>query len=206
MKTVVCLNGPPRSGKDTLAKMFEENCVATRHCENKEALMRLALEISGVSKSEWYERYNSKLQVLPSSTALWKKDLPWYLLPYNKKTGDCFSQRDFLIYISENVMKPHFGNDYFGQKSAHLVIHDKENDTFAFSDGGFPEELEVMFQYPEIKVVLVRLHRKDCDFSKDSRDYLFLPEGCDEKHTEADIFVGENQIEKAFDQIYDLVF
>ena len=186
--------------------MFEENCVATRHCENKEALMRLALEISGVSKSEWYERYNSKLQVLPSSTALWKKDLPWYLLPYNKKTGDCFSQRDFLIYISENVMKPHFGNDYFGQKSAHLVIHDKENDTFAFSDGGFPEELEVMFQYPEIKVVLVRLHRKDCDFSKDSRDYLFLPEGCDEKHTEADIFVGENQIEKAFDQIYDLVF
>ncbi len=198
MKTVVCLNGPPRTGKDTLARMFVENCVATRHCENKAALIRLCLEVSGVSKTEWYARY-SRRRVDKSA---WFKDVPWDSLPKNKfYKNKHFSQREFLIYMSEDVIKPHFGEAYFGKRSADLVKDDEENDTFVFSDGGFYPELLELAKLEDTKVILVRLRREGCNFDNDSRDYLYSEDI--EMH---DIYVGENQIDKAYEQIYNLVF
>jgi hypothetical protein len=202
-KTVICLNGPPRTGKDTIAKMFAENCIATRHCENKSALFDLVFAFSGIEPIEWFGRYGAKSQgVDVYNFGEWMKDVPWEKLPIDPKTGDHFSQRQFMIYVSEDIAKVHFGDNYFGKRSADLVKNDTENDTFVFSDGGFQVELEEMYS-PDIDLIVIRLHREGHDYGNDSRSYLYPDKT---KANDIDIYVEENDIESAYEEIYNYVF
>lgn len=152
----IILNGPPDSGKDSLAGLFK-TAVPCAHLELKKSLFDIAISVSGISNSDWFLRYdNRKL-----------KEEPWHLL-------GGLSQRQFLIKISEEWVKPVFGEDYFGKRSASSAKFFLEaGHNVIFTDGGFPEELAIMLEVlGEDNVLLVRLHREGRDFSNDSRNYL----------------------------------
>jgi len=156
---VVILNGPPNSGKDALAKLLADMGFAIR-LEMKQCLFSVALQASGISEPAWFSRYNDKVL----------KEEPWHLL-------GGLSQRQFLIKISEDWMKPVFGQGVFGERMAdeaqHMIWKTKGKVPIVFTDGGFEEELNAMVNKLGIdNVLLVRLHRDGTSFKGDSRNYL----------------------------------
>ncbi len=83
---------------------------------------------------------------------------------------DGLSVRQAMIKVSEEVIKPSYGNQYFGVAAANELVDGALN---IFSDGGFEEEI-----VPLIEVVgkenffVIRLERYRCNFDNDSRNYL----------------------------------
>ena len=71
------------------------------HLEFKTKLIALVKEIYFIDDEQWQSIYTNEL-----------KDIPMALFE-NK------SPRQALIYVSEKVIKPKFGKDYFGKAAAH---------------------------------------------------------------------------------------
>ncbi|ENO2693518.1 hypothetical protein ACBB95_004406, partial [Salmonella enterica] len=79
------------------------------------------------------------------------------------------SPREFMIWISEDVIKPKFGKDYFGVRFNQKV---KECDApVVCTDGGFPDEIIALINAGN-EVKLCRLHRDGFTFAGDSRNYI----------------------------------
>lgn len=164
---VVILNGPPGSGKDTIADWLLEEGLVQKHVRFKDALYDITGAIYRTG-SEYVQSF--------------AYDQVEKMKPRDEFNG--FSQREALIYVSEEVIKPKFGKNYFGNAVAKTVkldaafarIEDPNNlnNTLRYvtSDGGFKEELEPLLA-AGFKVRLIRLHRDGCDYSKDSRKYLY---------------------------------
>jgi hypothetical protein len=80
------------------------------------------------------------------------------------------SRREALIYVSEEIIKPKFGKDFFGVKAAQELDN---TDNYCFSDGGFQEELvPIINKLGADNIILIQLTREGCDFSSDSRRYI----------------------------------
>jgi hypothetical protein len=80
------------------------------------------------------------------------------------------SRREAMIHVSENIIKPKKGLDYFGQSVAEEI---EEGKNYALADGGFVEELEPIVQkVGKENVVIVQLTREGHDYSTDSRKYF----------------------------------
>lgn len=153
-KSVVILNGPPFSGKDAGAEHLERLLPNAKKREFKSQLIRLTKVIHGISDEQWDELYTRE-----------KKELPSDLL-------DGMSPRQALIKVSEQVIKPNYGKDYFGKFAAKTL----EEGVNVFSDGGFVEEIvPVKDSVGEENTLVVRICREGCSFSGDSRSYL--PDG-----------------------------
>ena len=157
----VIFNAPPRAGKDTLAALlpaylsgpvradffkrvlFETTDARTLHD------FRDALE-EGFWGSDAYDAL---------------KDDPLYELMLDDGfVGTC---RECLIHVSEAVVKPAYGKDYFGRQLAKDLLPGYN----LISDGGFDEELESVRQAADYTMV-IRLYREGYTFAKDSRDYI----------------------------------
>lgn len=157
---LVLFNGPPGSGKG----------FAAAHCcevfdglevEFKDKLFQIALEVSGFSHSRWFEIYNNRGVIGRNKET-----------PLQELGG--LSQRQLLIKISEEWIKPIFGNKYFGGAAARTVEEcSSEIKNFFFSDSGFLEEARVLQeQFGYENVILVKLFREGHTFAGDSRNYL----------------------------------
>jgi hypothetical protein len=89
-----------------------------------------------------------------------------------------------MIYVSEKVIKPKRGLDYFGLQVANEIDMSKN---YAISDGGFVDELlPVINRVGSNNFVLVQLTREGCDYSTDSRRYFdgnVIQEFTNEKQT-----------------------
>lgn len=85
------------------------------------------------------------------------------------------SPREFMIWISETVMKPRFGDKVFAIRAYETYLSLDSGDMLVFSDGGFPDEVAALVEFGAT-VKLFRLHRDGYDFSGDSRNYIYLPE------------------------------
>lgn len=162
---IIILNGPPGSGKDSIADYLVQNN-AYRKFQFKERLFELALSISGIDEEEWFDRYEDRTFNM--------KEEPW------KQLGG-LSQRQFLIKISEEWIKPVFGKNYFGEILAekihdHIIKSLSILDDVVISDSGFLEELKPVLEVPAPKL-LVRLYSKGCSFKGDSRNYLPVTAG-----------------------------
>lgn len=152
MKQVVILNAPPHSGKDTIADLMVKHLMATKH-EFKAALYEA-----------FAEHYALPLNyVLSICTGRETKDS--LDSDYSIQTGR--TPREGLIHISENIYKPRYGNDYFGQLAANKLSLGVN----AFSDGGgWWEELAPVVCASD-RVFVCRLHRGEFNFDGDSRSY-----------------------------------
>lgn len=149
MTKIVVLNCPPRSGKDTIANEFvKQDGFVMQSFKSK--LIEIALLISNVSKEEWDARYENN------------KDEPW------ERLGG-LSQRQYLIKISEEWVKPVHGKTYFGDIIA------ENSDSYEISilpDGGFEEEVRPLYEKYYTKLLIVQWSRKGCNFDNDSRNWI----------------------------------
>lgn len=160
-KKVLLLNGPAGSGKDTIARILMT--MGYEQAEFKNALFQIALSVSGVCPMKWIDRYENRNT----------KEQPWKIL-------GGISQREFLIKISEEWVKPLLGEEHFGHLAVKEVLElfSKYDRDVVFSDSGFQSEMEPLIeQFGIDNVVLVRLNRDGYDFSGDSRSYLEPVEG-----------------------------
>ena len=157
MKTVIIFNAPPNSGKDACCEYLAEKYGAF-HTYFKKALYQEAARISGLPL-DYIKAICSDREV-------------------KERKNDCLvvdqfpvTPRQYLIHVSENVIKPLLGKDYFGKKLANEVV-ETNDDLIVVSDGGFAEELLVFKDYTQIKVVVIQLYREGCTFDNDSRRYF----------------------------------
>lgn len=156
-KKVIIFNCPPRAGKDTIADIMciRHEGVGVTKKMFKEKLFEIALVVSGVSKCEWDLRYDNM------------KDMKWV------KLGG-LSQREYLIKISEEWVKPVHGESYFGDQLVQSVnSHCNSYQYYLISDGGFEAETQAVVEaFGEDSVRILQWGRDGCSFENDSRDYI----------------------------------
>ncbi len=151
-RPVILLNAPPNAGKDTIA--HEISCVmGWPHKEFKGKLFELAKAISGLDDAAWEYIYHRDRKEKP-------QEVLWGLSP-----------RDFMIDISERMIKPLTGKNYFGEILGRECAHGA-----VVSDSGFNEEAEALCRTVGANnVYCVRFTREGCSFNGDSRNYLTTP-------------------------------
>lgn len=155
MAKIIILNAPPGAGKDTIGKMisFYSPSDQCRIISFKEPMFDIALAILG---KENYQRF-----MLVYDDREQKERPQTFLMG--------MSPREFMIWISEDVIKPKFGKDYFGVRFNQKV---KECDApVVCTDGGFPDEIIALINAGN-EVKLCRLHRDGFTFAGDSRNYI----------------------------------
>lgn len=164
MTQLIVFNGPKGSGKDLAATILQQYLGSdnVNLCSFKKTLVEMALKLSGLSQYQWDAIYTREL----------KDQADWRL----RVQDIAVSPRRYLIWISEEVIKPIFGKLFFGEQAVKQIDVDKIN---AFSDSGFKEELWAVidgvsdeWNYNAVEVVVVRLFREDCTYENDSRSYL----------------------------------
>lgn len=149
-KAIIC-NSPPQSGKDEFARYLKKQ-YNTTHLEFKHKLIQLTKLIYDIGDEQWNEIYVSGSKDQPSELFGGK------------------SARQALIYVSEKVIKPKFGKNYFGLCAARQLTSGMIN---AFSDGGFEDEIiEVVNRVGKDNSIIVRIEREGTNFSEDSRGYV----------------------------------
>ena len=154
---LILLNGPAGSGKDTIASMLKEQGHVQQVMQLKEPMFDIAMLASGINPTTWWHYYNDREL----------KEAPCHRL-------GGLSFREFMIHISENFIKPVFGDAYFGDQLAlKYTNRDPHVTDVAVSDSGFQSELAAVNRAigPQ-EVLMVRLWREGYTFDGDSRCYV----------------------------------
>lgn len=161
---IILLNGPAGVGKDTLGKLlfdkYHEAGHTVYHAEFKNGLRRV---IKGMLSEYHYALFlkHSKCRV--------QKERPQGYLGGK-------SPRDFQIWVSEDVIKPVFGDYYFGKMALEDCREARDTigaDVAIFTDSGFEAERTPLADVHD--VYTIALHRDGLSFKGDSRGYLRFP-------------------------------
>jgi len=150
---VIFLNGPPRSGKDTVAEILRDTHGA-RAIKMAAPLRRAVCSFLDV----------------PEHTLEDIKDEP---LPHGNGT----TPRHLMQRLSEDVVKPLLGHDYFGLALAEAIqTAPAYSDLYVVSDTGFQLELDACADELEgvlgATLHLWRVDRPGCSFDGDTREYV----------------------------------
>jgi hypothetical protein len=179
--TLILLNGPNNSGKTKAVEYLKKSMGVTiqeRQC--KEKLHELTIDFFNVDQKWYFAIYNDKIkkEIPRVEFAVtydeYKKLADIIPLPHKKESNAIcmLSLRQAMIYVSEVVIKPEKGRDYFGVERVNKI---QENEVAIDDSAGFIEEL-----YPAIRslgqenILLIRVHGRKTDES-DSRNYI--PDG-----------------------------
>lgn len=154
---VVCLNGPPRSGKDTIGEMFRSmtdlNVEVLKFAEPVKMAAHATISLlTGDKMVQGMEHYNAC-----------KDD------PHDDFFGA--TPREAYISMSEDYCKKLFGEDIFGVAMVRRIKNlNPKPDLVVITDCGFQEEVDVLEAAYECRVV--HIVRDGCDFENDSRGWL----------------------------------
>lgn len=157
---IILFNGPPHSGKDTLAGLVQQQV------DNSE-IVKFAAPLKSVVK-ELYCNGSQLLFDLMDSPE--RKNLP----------DDQFfgiSCRQAQINVSEVFLKKVHGERVFGKILAATIKKKAEAgiENFLVSDSGFePEAAELIDQFGAENIVLLKLIRQGTSYEGDSRSYIDL--------------------------------
>ena len=159
------VNGPPRSGKDTMGGVLE----------------RLALQQTPNVLST---KLAKALKEMAHDALCPVKGLDHWVFEAekDKPRPDLYGRtwREVYIAFSEKFAKPLFGEGYWARVLLDEVDEadqDHPLDYVIVTDCGFQTEVGVIREWAEERgheVVLLKMHRAGCDFSKDSREYVTL--------------------------------
>lgn len=160
---VIMFNGPPRSGKDTAAKMLLDY-LDTRATHIPAQIRPLSMPMRRMGFAALGMNYSvAEYERL--------KDVP--LAAFTDSEGKAQTLRQFMISLSEEFMKPKFGPDIWARL---LVESTRLNDIgglLVIPDLGFPIEYDFMIrEYGANNVAIVQVHRLGLDFSNDSRQWV----------------------------------
>jgi hypothetical protein len=150
---VILLNAPMGCGKDYAAERLV-SALNSEHHEFKHTIYAIAMAITGLSSEKFFKIYNDRS----------KKELP-------QPEFFGLSPREMMIWISEDVCKPKFGQDYFGKPAAAGVSNSMGA---VFSDSGFPIEVRpIAERFGAENIYVVRFNRNGVKYDEnDSRDFL----------------------------------
>jgi len=152
LELCVVLNGPPNSGKDTLANLLVDSHGFNKH-QMKDKLY--------AETAKHFDVELSVLKVFADNREIKETQLDML---------NGMSPREALIHVSQNIIKPRYGKDYFGNFAAY-ACSENNSQKAVFSDGGFPEEIEPLLTVFS-RVVIFHLHKENASFTGDSRDYV----------------------------------
>lgn len=159
MRKLVIFNGPPGSGKDTGVRLIQQ--VLGSRCKH--------VKMAGTLKKGVHELFGIPFTCEQAERKIdgWK-DKPFP--PFNGMTP-----REVYIYMSEEVMKPMFGPDIFGQILLREISAPGYSaaDVLTISDAGFEHELVPLVDYIKPQnTIIIHVHRDGCTFDNDSRSYV----------------------------------
>ncbi len=157
----VVFNGPPRCGKDTLGRLIAKYlsgpvCAQSFKAELFHCVMaQMESTFKPLVPLSWWgtDDYD-KL----------KDDKDFQIVMADGFEG---TAREVLIHVSEDIIKPQFGDDYFGTKVAQKL----QPGYNLITDGGFNSEIKPILATADY-VIVVQLTRDNYTFAGDSRDYL----------------------------------
>lgn len=152
MKKVILFNGPKLSGKDSACRYILEHVVpSANHLEFKGKLFELVYCIYSITPEQWAEMYTRE-----------NKEKPYECL-YG------LSPRQALIKVSEEVIKPNYHHEYFGDE----LVKKLKGGLNIVSDSGFVQEAQSIINDVGVdNVMVVRIYRPGFTFEGDSRNYL----------------------------------
>lgn len=155
---IIILNGPPGCGKDFAATVIGHRIPFVRVRAFKTHLISITAQLFRVDEEEFFE------------------------MCADRTTKDAFnprlrglSPREALIFVSETVVKPNFGKEYFGYTEVESLVRDPDchGRHIVYSDGGFlPEILTLAERFGYKNILVVRIHAEGKSFRGDSRSYL----------------------------------
>jgi hypothetical protein len=150
MKRIILLNGPPRSGKDTIGSILKMH-EGFQIDKFAQPIRDWACMFFGINDAD-IER-----------------------LKETEMIGSGRTLRQWMISYSEDFLKVNGGPRIFGN----LLIDRIEQFPFvlyAITDSGFAEEGQTLVdRYGADNILLVHVLRPNHDFSGDSRSYIELP-------------------------------
>jgi hypothetical protein len=152
MTKVILLNGPPRSGKDMFATVVTRHWPAISHRKFSEPLKRGLVAMFQLSIEQHMEAEADK-----DTPKTFLHGLTW---------------RGAQIWLSEEVMKPKFGQDVFGHILLNNLRTQAHGQCIVISDSGFRPEADVLIKHFGRKAIhVVRIERPGHTFDGDSRSY-----------------------------------
>lgn len=169
LPTFLFINGPPGSGKDTLAGLIVKTCPSA-------FLEGFAEPIRAMIYSVFFPNEGP----IDYSIDLRDQKVKASSMPFqfpNQENIPGYTVRDEMIAFSEQYMKRRYGPQIFGRL---LWERCKEqmmfSQSFVISDSGFtPEARFIIDQVGTDNCILIRLHREGCSYAGDSRGYIDLP-------------------------------
>lgn len=158
---LVLLNGPPRSGKDTLATLLRD-AVAD---QERMAIIPIADHLKTLTHAFYG---------LPPDTP------PKHFEACKDEPSDLFfglTPRQAYIFMHDKVIKPLHGPRFLGyiyaRKIATIVRDIQTPLTVICPDSGCSDEnLPALEKLPYGAACLVRIHKKGCDYDGDNRGYF----------------------------------
>lgn len=149
---ILILNGPPGSGKDAIAQRLDL------------PVFKMADHLRNIVMA-WCD--------LPNTNIVYERSKSMKVAPGGK------TLREFMIWVSETLVKPHLGEHYFSDYLCKQILDHtqttshKLNQDVVIVDVGFDEEVETLCeQFGSDNLVLCRVFRDGCTFDNDSRDYI----------------------------------
>lgn len=201
-KKIVVFNGPKSCGKDVAISYIQDHLQYKQDViECKDNLHLFMMMFYHLNEFEYYSYYEDReLKETPNivfSTRIPEVSLRRFLTMIDVNYLDFMvsrsrkanwegngigqrscranlSCREAMIYISEFIVKPAFGKNYFGEARCKAVV---ESQAELIMDGscGFVDELDAIKSHYPDDILLIRVHREGYSFKGDSRDYI--PDG-----------------------------
>lgn len=146
---IIFINGHKRSGKDTLGHIFARDHGAAIH-KAAEPLYKAIQETFSLSPMQWASLYVESKET-----------------PCEELWG--LSPRQAMIWLSEEVIKPRFGEHFFGYQLA-MRINTCGDDLIVVTDSGMIREVESCIENtPTYKHHLINIQRDGTNGKNDSR-------------------------------------
>lgn len=217
-KTVVIFNAPIGAGKDVSADYLHEYFQSGQRLSFKEALYEDTAEYFDIDVNDFIEYHSDRsLKEVPSlmfpkhgrNSLLQMLYTIWYVIGtvinnrYLMSLG-YYSSREALIHVSEDIMKPKYGQDYYGCKFLEKVESSPERYVFA-SDGGFFRELTPLLDNG-YNVHIVKLERSGATFEGDSRTLLNEDDFKDYSNIKFTTISNNGSLDDLYDNIREFAF
>lgn len=173
---VILFNGPPKNGKDTIAKitrtLLDSSISIPTHLMHFATPMRdMAM---GAVGEKGFDRYNEIKDI--DQPAFARAPEARFIPDHTNIEPDCDSIRQFMIALSEDFMKRRYGKDVWGRILRHVYAPwwGKMPAVIIIPDLGFPEEYKYLLtQTLAERVMIVQVHRGEDDWKNDSREWVF---------------------------------